>query len=209
MTSTIRKTYSSGGTSIAVRTIVNGTQNMLNWSQVPSLLIIQRRHSAPPKRSGRGLLSDHTSTGSVEPWVPPPLPPQPTVASGFDIIIKSSREALPKWNVGSTWFSELRYSAFGRKRFQNYSFNETAQHPWNEMEGAKRAIPPALHPHPNGCRRIIATPPFPLSGSGAGRSATTSGHQPVLLQREISCPRSVTQGGLPPECNAGWPAPGV
>ena len=161
---TIRKTYIAGSTSIAIRTIVNGTQDTLNWSQVPSLLIIQRRHSAPPKRSGRGLLSDHTSTGSVEPWVPPPLPPQPTVASGFDIIIKSSREALPKWNVGSTWFSELRYSAFGRKRFQNYSFNETAQHPWNEMEGAKRAIPLALRPHPNGCRRTTAIPPYPPVG---------------------------------------------
>ncbi len=118
-TTTIRKTYSTGrkqlpkksfseapqhsrsvaegsGTSIAVRTIINGTQNTLNW-----------------------LLSDHTSAGSVEPWVRLPLQPQRTVASGFDIIFKSSREALPKCNAGSTWFSELRYSAFGETRYSS------------------------------------------------------------------------------------------
>jgi hypothetical protein len=40
---TVRKTYSAGSTSLAVRTIVNGTENTLNW-----------------------MLSDHTSAGSVE-----------------------------------------------------------------------------------------------------------------------------------------------
>jgi hypothetical protein len=40
---TVRKTYFSGSTGLAVRTIVNGTENTLNW-----------------------MLSDHTSAGSVE-----------------------------------------------------------------------------------------------------------------------------------------------
>ena len=56
---------------------------------------------------------------TYECWARPPLPPQRMVASGFDIIFKSSREALPKWNVGSTWFSELRYSAFGETRYSS------------------------------------------------------------------------------------------
>ncbi len=66
MTTTIRKTYSAGSISIAVRTIVNGTQNTLNW-----------------------LLSDHLGSASIT-----------TTADG-------------------TWFSELRYSAFGETRYSS------------------------------------------------------------------------------------------
>jgi len=66
LTTTIRKTYSAGSTSIAVRTIVNGTQNTLNW-----------------------LLSDHLGSASIT-----------TTADG-------------------TWFSELRYSAFGETRYSS------------------------------------------------------------------------------------------
>ena len=66
LTTTIRKTYNAGGTSIAVRTIVNGTQNTLNW-----------------------LLSDHLGSASIT-----------TTADG-------------------TWFSELRYSAFGETRYSS------------------------------------------------------------------------------------------
>jgi RHS repeat-associated protein len=66
LTTTIRKTYNAGSTSIAVRTIVNGTQNTLNW-----------------------LLSDHLGSASIT-----------TTADG-------------------TWFSELRYSAFGETRYSS------------------------------------------------------------------------------------------
>ncbi len=66
LTTTIRKTYNAGSTSIAVRTIVNDTQNTLNW-----------------------LLSDHLGSASIT-----------TTADG-------------------TWFSELRYSAFGETRYSS------------------------------------------------------------------------------------------
>ena len=66
MITTIRKTYSAGSTSIAVRTIINGTEDTLNW-----------------------LLSDHLGSASIT-----------TTADG-------------------TWFSELRYSAFGETRYSS------------------------------------------------------------------------------------------
>ena len=65
-TTTIKKTYSAGSTSIAVRTIINGTEDTLNW-----------------------LLSDHLGSASIT-----------TTADG-------------------TWFSELRYSAFGETRYSS------------------------------------------------------------------------------------------
>jgi RHS repeat-associated protein len=65
-TTTVRKTYLAGSTSLAVRTIINGTQNTLNWT-----------------------LSDHLGSSSVT-----------TTANG-------------------TWYSELRYSAFGETRYSS------------------------------------------------------------------------------------------
>jgi RHS repeat-associated protein len=66
ITTTVRKTYLAGSTSLAVRTIINGTQNTLNWT-----------------------LSDHLGSSSVT-----------TTANG-------------------TWYSELRYSAFGETRYSS------------------------------------------------------------------------------------------
>jgi RHS repeat-associated protein len=65
-TTTVKKTYYAGSTSLAVRTIVNGTQNTLNWT-----------------------LGDHLGSSSVT-----------TTANG-------------------TWYSELRYSAFGETRYSS------------------------------------------------------------------------------------------